>query len=61
MIEQKGLLALGYKAGRIRKIVELPGNPVGKMRAVDFLYGDGDIDRDDFKELTSDVADDLKD
>lgn len=56
------LLALGCKANRIRKIMELPGSPVGKMRAVDFLYGDGDgnIDRDDFKELTSDVADDLK-
>lgn len=54
------LLALGCKANRIRKIMELPGSPVGKMRAVDFLYGDGNIDRDDFKELTSDVADDLK-
>lgn len=56
------LLTLGYKANRIRKIMELSGNPVVKMKAVDFLYGDGDgdIDRDDLKELTSDVADDLK-
>lgn len=56
------LLALGYKASRIRKIMGLSGNPAVKMKAVDFLYGDGDgdIDGDDLKELTSDVAEDLK-